>query len=236
MRRRNRLQQNRSRYSRSVTARFRSKASRVLSSDDGRYLVYALDAGPNPTPAQDLYVLPLFGDRKPFPIVRSPFQENEAHEPADVLHHDITVSVLEGTERQPKSIGRPEFSFDGKWLAYASNESGRFQVYIVSFPALDQKRQVSTNGGSQPQWRRDGKELYYLAPEGKLMAVDITSSARIDSGPPRELFDTELTLSPLQDQYRVTPDGQRFLVLKPTSEATPMQITVIVNWTARLQQ
>jgi Tol biopolymer transport system component len=176
-------------------------------SDDGRYIVYGLDAGPNPTPAQDLYALPLFGDRKPFPIVQSPFQENEA-----------------------------QFSFDGKWLAYSSNESGRFQVYVLSFPALDQKRQISTNGGSQPQWRRDGKELYYLAPDGKLMAVNMTAGAEIDSGTPRELFDTELTLSPLQDQYRVTPDGQRFLVLKPISEATPTPITVVVNWTARLKK
>jgi hypothetical protein len=104
------------------------------------------------------------------------------------------------------------------------------------FPALDQKRQISTNGGSQPQWRKDGNELYYLAPDGKLMAVNITASAHIDSGIPRELFDTGLTLSPLQDQYRVTPDGQRFLVLKPISEATPTPITVIVNWTARLNK
>ena len=176
-------------------------------SKDGRYIAYGLDSGPNGTPAQDLYVLPLFGDRKPIPIVQSPFQENEAH-----------------------------FSFDGKWLAYASNESGGFQAYVMSFPALNQKRQVSTNGGSQPQWRRDGKELYYLAPDGKLMAVDITGGATIDSGTPRELFDTELTLSPLQDQYRVTPNGQRFLVLKPVTEATPTPITVVVNWAAGLRK
>ena len=67
------------------------------------------------------------------------------------------------------------------------------------------------------------------------MAVNVTGGAQIDSGTPRELFDTELTLSPLQDQYRVTPDGQRFLVLKPFSEATPTPITVVVNWAARLK-
>lgn len=176
-------------------------------SKDGRYVVYALDIGPNGTPAQDLYVLPMFGDRKPIQIVQSPFQENEAH-----------------------------FSFDGKWLAFGSNESGRFQTYVMSFPALDLKRQVSTNGGSQPRWRRDGKELYYLATDGKLMAVDVTAGATLDSGTPRELFDTELTLNPLQDQYRVTPDGQRFLVLKPVTEATPTPITVVVNWTSGLRK
>ena len=146
-------------------------------------------------------------DRKPIPIVQSPFQENEA-----------------------------SFSFDGKWLAYGSNESGRFQTYVMSFPALDLKRQVSTNGGSQPRWRRDGRELYYLAADGKLMAVDITAGATLDSGTPREMFDTGLTLSPLQDQYRVTPDGQRFLVLKPVAEATPTPITVVVNWAAGLRK
>ena len=176
-------------------------------SKDGRYIAYGLDSGPNGTPAQDLYVLPLFGDRKPIPIVQSPFQENEA-----------------------------SFSFDGKWLAYGSNESGRFQTYVMSFPALDLKRQVSTNGGSQPRWRQDGKELYYLAADGKLMAVDITAGATLDSGTPRELFDTGLTLSPLQDQYRVTPDAQRFLVLKPVTEATPTPITVVVNWAAGLRK
>jgi hypothetical protein len=105
---------------------------------------------------------------------------------------------------------------------------------VISFPALDQKRQISTNGGEQPRWRRDGKELYYLAADGKLMAVDITADAKIDSGTPRELFDTELTLSPLNDQYRVTPDGQRFLVLKPVTEATPTPITVVLNWQSGL--
>ena len=176
-------------------------------SKDGRYILYALDVGPTSTPAQDLYVLPLFGDRKPFPIVRSPFQENE-----------------------------PNFSFDGKWVAYTSNESGSFQVYLISFPALDQKRQISTNGGGQPRWRQDGKELYYLAPDGKLMAVEITTGPKLDSSTPRELFDTGLPVSLLQDQYRATPDGQRFLLLKPVVEVSPTPITVVLNWTAGLKK
>jgi Tol biopolymer transport system component len=156
---------------------------------------------------QDLYVLPLFGDRKPFPVVQSPFRENEPH-----------------------------FSFDGKWLAYDSNESGAFQIYVTSFPALDQKVQISTNGGGQPRWRRDGRELYYLASDGKLMAVDITAGPKMSSGIPRVLFDTRLILNPLQDQYAVTPDGQRFLVLTPVTESTTTPITVVVNWTAGLRR
>lgn len=176
-------------------------------SKDGRYLLYALDSGPNITTGQDLYALPLFGEREPIPIVQSPFQEDEAH-----------------------------FSFDGKWIACDSNESGTFQVYVISFPALDQKGQISTSGGGQPHWRRDGKELYYLAADGAVMAVDINAGTKIDSGVPRELFDTELTLNPIQDQYRVTPDGHRFLVLKPITDAAPPPITVVVNWTASLRK
>lgn len=103
-------------------------------SRDGRYLAYASQAG------NDLYVLPLFGDRKPFPVVQSPGRQDEPH-----------------------------FSPDGKWLAYHSNESGVTQVYVISFPAGDQKRQISTTGGGQPRWRRDGKELFYLGLDGNLL-------------------------------------------------------------------
>ena len=165
-------------------------------SADGRYIVYGTWA-PDPT---DIWAISL-ADRKPFPVVQSPFRKDEPH-----------------------------FSFDGKWLAYASEESGKWQVYVVSFPAADQKRQISTNGGSQPRWRRDGKELYYLALDGKLMAVDTTTSAGFGSGIPRSLFDTGLSVSPLQDQYAVTSDGERFLVLK--GGAAPSPITVVVNWAA----
>jgi Tol biopolymer transport system component len=153
-----------------------------------------------PTPT-DIWVMPLMGDRKPFPVVQSPFRKDEPH-----------------------------FSFDGKWLAYASEESGRWEVQVISFPKGDQKRQVSSNGGSQPRWRRDGKELYYLALNGQLMAVDITTGSTISSGPPRALFDTGLMVEPTIDQYAVTQNGQRFLILKPLGTAAPNPIGVIVNW------
>jgi eukaryotic-like serine/threonine-protein kinase len=172
-------------------------------SKDGRYIAYVVDEG---TGARDIYVSPLFGDRKAIPITQTPFDENEPH-----------------------------FSDDGKWLAYGSNESGIWQVKVVSFPGLDQRCQVSAGGGGQPRWRRDGKELYFLAPDGKLMAVDITAGLTLDCGPPRELFDTGLTMNPLVDQYAVTPDGQRFLVLKP-QEGTPTPLTVVLNWDAEIQR
>jgi hypothetical protein len=177
-------------------------------SSDGRYLVYALNAGGSggaAASAQDLWVAPLFGDRKHFPIVQSPFRENE-----------------------------PQLSFDGKWLAYNSDESGTWQVYVISFPSGDQKRQISIRGGAQPQWRKDGTELYYLDPEGKMMTVDIAAEPSLTSGVPRVLFDTGLSLNPTNDQYRVTGDGQRFLVLKGLEESTPPPINVVFNWPALL--
>jgi Tol biopolymer transport system component len=169
-------------------------------SKDGRYIAYVLDD--DGTRTRDIFVSPLFGDRKAIPITQTPFDENEPH-----------------------------FSFDGKWLAYGSNESGIWQVYVVSFPGLDQRRQVSADGGGQPRWRRDGKELYYLGPDGKMMAVDITAAPTLDCGPPRELFDTGLRMNPVVDQYAVTPDGQRFLVLKP-QEVVPTPLTAVLNWDA----
>ncbi len=175
-------------------------------SKDGRYLVYNFTPTAMPSAPRDIYALPLFGDRKPFPVVQSRFDERTS-----------------------------QFSFDGKWLAYQSNESGTWQAYVVSFPAGAQKHQISTKGGAQPRWRRDGKELYYLTLDGKLMAVDITAGAKIESGAPRLLFDTKLTADVVSNQYAVTPDGQRFLVLMPaaeTTQAAPTPITVILNWTA----
>jgi Tol biopolymer transport system component len=168
-------------------------------SRDGRYLAYVVDAG---TGARDIYVSPLFGDRKAIPITQTRFDENEPH-----------------------------FSFDGRWLAYDSNESGTWQVYVVSFPALDQRCQVSAGGGGQPRWRQDGKELYYLAADGRLMAAEITARPKLDCGPPQLLFETGLKMDPVLDQYAVTPDGRRFLVLKP-QEVVEAPLTVVLNWDA----
>jgi serine/threonine-protein kinase len=129
----------------------------------------------------DLWALPLFGDRKPFPIVESPVTKDEPH-----------------------------FSFDTKWLAYNSSESGTSQIYVISFPARDQKRQVSAEGGAQPRWNREGTELYYLGLDGRMMAVDIKTGARLDSGIPKPLFEHHSVTPTFQ--YAVTADGQRFLL------------------------
>jgi Tol biopolymer transport system component len=138
---------------------------------------------------EDLYVLPLSGgDKKPIPVVTGPFRKDE-----------------------------PQFSYDGKWLAYTSNESGAtFEVYVISFPALDQKLRISAiGGGGQPRWRKDGKELYYRSPDNGAMAVDIKPGPRIEAGIPHRLFgmaDSTTSRDPVRHQWNVTPDGLRFLV------------------------
>jgi len=169
-------------------------------SKDGRYLAYITGSGIG------IWAIPQFGDRKPFPIVESPFDKDEPH-----------------------------FSFDSRWLAYNSSESGTSQIYVISFPAKDQKLQVSDTGGTQPRWKRDGTELYYLGLDGRMMAVNIRSGAKLDAGSPRALFETGISVSVSRDQYAVTPDGQRFLLLKPLSDAAQAPLTVVVNWTRLLR-
>jgi Tol biopolymer transport system component len=126
------------------------------------------------------------------------------------------------------------FSSDGRWLAYASNESGRFEIYVKTFPELGGNWQVSTAGGIEPRWRRDGKELFYLSSDGKVMAVEVQSDGAFEIGTPQALFAT-----PLKNasgwRYDVTPDGQRFLVNRPVDEESS-PITLVQNWTALLKR
>jgi eukaryotic-like serine/threonine-protein kinase len=175
-----------------------SKATGAWSSDM-RYFAYSIET--NSGKGRDIYILPLFGDRKPFAIVQS--------------------------------TGRnifPAFSFDGKWLAYQSDGLDTNQIYVIPFPGPGPKHRISVDGGIQPRWRRDGKELYYFSLDGKLMAVDITGGSVIVSGTPHELFDTKLNiLLPHFRIYSATPDGKRFLLLKPLAEATPTPITIVLN-------
>ena len=176
-------------------------------SKDGRYVIYRRDTGDG---ASDLFVLPLSGQEKPFQIVQSASAAPEFW---------------------------ADFSIDGKWIAYSSLESGKSEIYIVSFPAGGHKRQISNNGGVRPRWRQDSKELYYLALDGKMMAVDITLGAEVQSGTPHSLFDTQMIVfADWSRQYDVTADGQQFLILKQVGEEMPKPMTVVLNWTALLKQ
>jgi Tol biopolymer transport system component len=176
-------------------------------SPDGRFLLYYSPAG---TPNGDVWVLPLVGDRKPFPLVQTPFDEYFS-----------------------------QFSPDGRWVAYQSNESGRHEVYVTPFPGHGEKWQVSTGGGIEPRWSRDGNEIFFLAgataggaAADKLMAATVkTVGTRFEIGSIQPLFDVRRP-SQAQGIYDVSADG-RFLI-DTAEEQTP--ITIVVNWPALVQK
>jgi hypothetical protein len=159
----------------------------------------------------DLSAIPLFGDRNPTPFLAGPFNEVQ---------------------------GR--FSPNGRWVAYASDESGKFEVYVRPFPAENtQSTAISIAGGMQPEWRGDGKELFYISADGRLTAVPVvTDAAALRAGEPRALFAVEVPepIAPYQTDYAVTADGQRFLVNTVVEQPTRPSLTVILNWTAGLKK
>jgi Tol biopolymer transport system component len=143
-----------------------------------------------PEGQEDIWILPLFGDKKPFPIVQGSFHKDE-----------------------------PQFSYDGKWLAYTSDESGGvYQVWVVSFPGREQRLQISVNGGGQPRWREDGKELFFRSPgDGSAFVADINLGPKLSAEIPRQLFSggaltTAVSSSPVRHQWSVSPNGQRFAI------------------------
>jgi dipeptidyl aminopeptidase/acylaminoacyl peptidase len=152
-----------------------------------------------------VYLLPMSGERKPVRVLDVPFYQNEFH-----------------------------FSPDGRWMAFNSNESGRWEVYVASLPDFGDKRQVSSTGGVQALWRKDGRELFYLGLDGKLMTVDVRPGPPLETSVPRALFQTRVNVVPWLDQYAATADGQRFLIIEPTDEASG--INVVVNWTAAVRK
>jgi serine/threonine protein kinase/Tol biopolymer transport system component len=182
-------------------------------SGDGRFLAYMRHDAQPMKDKFDIWILPLFGDRKPFPFLQSDYDN-----------------------------GTPSFSPNGRWIAYTSRESGAAEVYAASFPDGATKFQVSNHGGFSPVWRRDGKELFYLSMGGQLMAVGIAdegSSLRLAT--PESLFLMGFSLSrggtPLSQRqpFDVSPKGDRFAVTSyATLEAQPL--TLLMNWDAELKK
>jgi len=174
-------------------------------SADGRFILFTVS---DPKTKLDVWVLPLFGDQKPFPFLETESNERNAR-----------------------------FSPDGQWVAYSSDESGVNQIYVQSFPGLGGKQQISSHGGYFLAWRRDGTELFYLSSEKKMMAVDVKETGgTFKSGEPKALFDVHSpSFNAAVAQFAVTADGQKFLVAQSIAE-TSIPIVVVMNWTADLKR
>jgi Tol biopolymer transport system component len=184
----------------------RTKTPKTSSdwSADGRFIAYE-EVGTKES--SDLWVLPLFGDRKPIPFLRTEFNESQ---------------------------GR--FSPDGRWMAYVSDESGRKEIYVQTFPPSGAKWQISTDGGNFPNWRGDGKELFYMAPDQKLMSVEVRADSTLLAGKPRALFEARYFNIPIPP-YTVSSDGRRFLIVTPVEEeSNASPLTVVLSWTAELKR
>jgi len=146
------------------------------------------------------------------------------------------ISVVDGTviplTNDTFIEDEPHFSPDGKWIAYNSNESGSSEVYVMPFPPTGRKWIVSSGGGAQPRWRRDGRALYYLSMDGTMMSVALDPATALPTAAPARLFQTGLDLVyDNNDQYDVSADG-RFLLLKPVGEQDRGSIAVVTNWAA----
>jgi eukaryotic-like serine/threonine-protein kinase len=163
---------------------------------------YVIYQIPGTKTGQDLWITPQFGDRKPFPYLQSEFNEQAG-----------------------------VFSPDGRWIAYVSNESGRDEIYVQSFPLSGSKFQISTGGGSEPSWRKNGAELFYVAADRNLMTAPIKFSPAFAPGLPQKLF----SVSAVAHGYAASADGQRFLVLSPPEQQAPASYTLVMNWQAALK-
>jgi dipeptidyl aminopeptidase/acylaminoacyl peptidase len=178
-------------------------------SRDGRWLLYQ---EMDPKTKHDLWALPMEPGKpagKPMVFLQTAFDESDG-----------------------------KFSPDGRFVAYTSDESGRIEVYVASFPEPSLRVPISNGGGYQPRWRRDGKELLYFAPGGNLMSVDVTLGGTFQAGVPKALFRVAIYGGgSTQHRWDITADGQRFLIATvggDTSASAPL--TLVQNWTALLRK
>jgi Tol biopolymer transport system component len=173
------------------------------------------------------------------------FYENAPETQRDVWVLPVTTDGKPDTGAQPRPYLRTRFNEwqarfspepNPRWVAYVSDESGREEVYIQAFPEPRGKWPISTGGGLYPRWGPDGRELYYLAPDGKLMAVSLKLGVdSVEASAPRALFAVPWDAAVVVSPYDVAPDGQRFLVRGvPETGSQPLQ--VIVNWPALLKK
>lgn len=159
----------------------------------------------------------------------------------DELLDIFTVSLAGGEVKLVPLVSsqaddlQAQFSPDGHWIAYTSSESGRNEVYVRPFPGGDGKWQISSEGGSEPRWRGDGKEMFYMTADGTLMSVSVTAGAAFTASPPVRLFKTATLPIPIGSwggapQYDVSKDGSKFIINTQVTPPVPSSLYVIVNW------
>jgi Tol biopolymer transport system component len=173
-------------------------------SPDGKYVLFDR-IDPQAKGKTSIWVLPTFGDHKAFSLISTDFNNTYS-----------------------------QFSPDGRWVAYDSNESGKDEIYAVAFPNATARFQISTAGGGNPQWRGDGKELYYTDADNKIMAVDVASRGdSLEIGTPHALWQPRL--EPVNPPYAATTDGKRFLANELPLQSTS-QLTITFNWDGDLKK
>jgi Tol biopolymer transport system component len=219
-------------------------------SPDGRYIAYSLPAGVG------LFVKGVLDAANPELLSNAATLASDWSRDGSYLvftqltnRYDVLAvrNPLTPADRKLVTVAASEFSEthgqispDGHWIAYESNESGRGEVYVRPFPPDDTrpgKWLVSTNGGTQPRWRGDGKELYYLNSSHRVMAVDVNLGGTFQAGTPQSLFQAPAGVADVaRFQYDVTRDGKRFLMISPVSGSISSPATVVLNWETALKR
>jgi eukaryotic-like serine/threonine-protein kinase len=185
------------------------KTAAKVSSDWSADGRYVVYHAARQTTGLDIWILPMSGDRTPREFLQTPFNEMQGR-------------LLP----------------DGHWMAYTSDESGSLEVHVRPFPAGAEHWVVSTNGGSEPTWRGDGKELFYLGADRMLMSISIAGGPRLEADVPKPLFETNVgAINPdFRRQYAASRDGNRFLVNTMSKDASSPPIIVVLNWTTALNK
>ncbi len=182
-----------------TATRLQTEGPASFSPDGSVLLVQAYNLT-RPDAVQQVLVLPLAGERKPRPLIRTKFSVYDAR-----------------------------FSPDGSWVAYASDEPGRYEIFVQPYPGPGPRWQISAEGGEQPRWSHSGRELYYRNGD-KIMAADVETKPTFRARPPRMLFEGKY-FSSGEDSYEVSPDGTRFLMIRPDPEESgPALVKVVTNW------
>jgi Tol biopolymer transport system component len=217
-------------------------------SPDGRQIAYSLQRK-----VWDLYVKDAAGTGEPRLLLENgedKFSSDFSRDGAYLVYvsrpqggaFDLWALPLKGEDRKPFPLRKTQFaeqsgmlSPDGRYLAFQSNESGRFEVYVQEFPEAHSKWQVSADGGREPYWRGDGREIFYRAPNADVMAVPVEKADTFVAGTPKPLFRPRFPSVVARGLYRPAPDGQRFLVLSALGREALAPATVILNWTSALK-